>query len=102
MALFPTWVVLSPLSICVAWLISWAIISRIEHAVGGTIEVAGHTRITEGFSLGYIFVPLLALLIGLLQHLLLRHYLSRMGWRIAATALGWLLGITVAYLGYTI
>ena len=100
--LYPGWVVVSTLSIPIAWLISWAIISQIERVVGGTIEVAGRTRITQDLLFGYVFFPLLGLLTGLLQYLLLRRYLPRIGWWIAATALGWLLGISVAYLGYAI
>jgi hypothetical protein len=99
---YPGWVVLSTLSIPIAWLISWVIISQIERVVGGTIEVAGRTRITEDFLFVYVFVPLLVLLTGLLQYLLLRRYLPRMGWWIAATALGWPLGIAVVYVGYAI
>jgi hypothetical protein len=99
---YPGWVVLSTLSIPIAWLISGVIISQIERVVGGTIEVAGRTRITEDFLFEYVFVPILVLLIGLLQYLLLRHYLPRIGWWIAATALGWPLGIAVVYLGYAI
>ena len=100
--LYPGWVVLSTLSIPIAWLISWAIISQIERVVGGTIEVAGRTRITEDLLFGYVFLPLLGLLTGLLQCLPLRRYLPRTGWWIAATALGWSLGFAVAYLGYAI
>jgi hypothetical protein len=99
---YPGWVVLSTLSIPIAWLISGVIISQIERVVGGTIEVAGRTRITEDFLFDYVFFPILVLLTGLLQYLLLRHYLPRIGWWIAATALGWPLGIAVVYLGYAI
>ena len=99
---YPGWVVLSTLSIPIAWFISWVIISQIKRAVGGTMEVAGRTRITEDLMIDYVFFSLLVLLSGLLQYLLLRHYLPRMGWWIAATALGWPLGIAVVYLGYTI
>jgi len=99
---YPGWVVLSTLGIPIAWLISWAVISQIERVVGGTIEVAGRMRITEDFLFGYLFVPLLGLLTGLLQYLLLRRYLPRIGWWIPATALGLPLGIAVVYLGYAI
>jgi hypothetical protein len=99
---YPGWVVLSTLSILIAWLISGVIISQIERVVGGTIEVAGRTRITEDFLFDYVFFPTLVLLTGLLQYLLLRHYLPRIGRWIAATALGCLLGIAVVYLGYAI
>lgn len=99
---YPGWVVLSTLSIPIAWLISGVIISQIERIVGGTIEVAGRTRITEDFLFDYVFFPTLVLLTGLLQYLLLRHYLPRIGRWVAATALGWLLGIAVVYLGYAV
>lgn len=99
---YPGWVVLSTLSIPIAWLISWAIISQIGRVVGGTIEVAGRTRITEDFLLDYVFFTLLVLMTGFLQYLLLRRYLPRAGWWIVATALGWPLGIAVVYLGYAI
>lgn len=97
---YPGWVVASTLSIPLAWLVSWAIISQVERVVGGTIEVAGRTRITEDFLLDYVFFPLIGLLTGLLQYLLLRRYLPRIGWWIAATALGWPLGFAVVYLAY--
>jgi hypothetical protein len=99
---YPEWVVLSTLSILFAWLMSWAIISQVERVVGGTMEVAGRTRITEDFLFNYTFVPLLILLTGLLQYLLLRRYLPRMGWWIVATAVGWPLGIVAVYFGNAI
>lgn len=100
--LYPGWIVLSALGIPIAWLLSGAIILQVERVVGDTIVVAGQTRITEDLLLAYLFFPLLGLLTGLLQYLLLRRYLPRMGWWVAATALGWPLGIAAVYLGYTI
>jgi hypothetical protein len=97
---YPAWVVASALPVPIAWFIGWAIISQVERVAGGTIEVAGRTRITEDFLFGYVFVPLLGLLTGFLQYLLLRRYLPRIGWWIAATALGWPLGIAGVYLVY--
>ncbi|HIE38550.1 MAG TPA: hypothetical protein EYH30_10575 [Anaerolineales bacterium] len=47
--LFAGRVTLSTLSIAIAGLISWGIISQIERIVGGTIEVGGRTRITEDY-----------------------------------------------------
>lgn len=99
---YPGWVVLSSLSIPIAWLISLAIISQIERAIGGRIEVAGRSHITEDFFFSYIFFPMLGLVTGFLQYLLLRHYLPRMGWWIVATVLGLLLGFAVVYLSYAI
>ena len=99
---YPGWVVLSAISIPIAWVIAWALISQVEKAVGGTIQVGGHTRITEDFLLSYIFFPVLGLLTGFLQYLFLRRYLPRMGWWIAATVLGWLLPCVVFRLFYDI
>lgn len=80
---YPAWAVLSILSIPVAWVIAGAIMSQI---------------VKEDFPLLYVFLPVLALLTGFLQYLLLRGYLPRMGWWIAATVLGWLLFAVVHFL----
>jgi hypothetical protein len=87
----PGWVILSVVSVFVAWNIAWAVVSQIVQAVGGTIQVGGQTHITEDFLLFYAFLPVLGLVSGLLQYLLLRSYLPRMEWWVAATVLGWLL-----------
>jgi hypothetical protein len=92
---YPGWVVLSAISIPIAWVIYWALISLIKKVVGGTIQVGGQTRITEDFLLLYILCPALSLVTGLLQYLLLRRYLQRMGWWIATTTLGW----SLAFIG---
>ena len=88
---YPGWVVLSAISIPLAWIIAWVFISQIEKVVGGMIQVGGQTHVTEDFLFLYIFPPVLGLLTGSLQYLLLRRYLPRMEWWIAATILGWLL-----------
>jgi hypothetical protein len=85
--------VLNAISVPVAWVVVWVLISMVERAVGGTIQVAGRTRITEDYLLSYIFYPLIALATGLFQYLWLRRYLPRMGWWLAATALGLLVGL---------
>jgi len=87
--------VLSAISIPIAWVIYWALISQVEKVMGGTIQVGGQTRITEDFLLLYILCPALGLVTGLLQYLLLRRYLPRMGWWIATTTLGW----SLAFIG---
>ena len=88
---YPGWVALSAISIPIAWSITWAIVSRIVQVVGGRIQVAGQSHITEDFIGGYVLLPMLGLLIGVLQYLLLRRYLPRMVWWIPATFLGWAL-----------
>ena len=94
---YPAWVVLSAISIPIAWYIALAIISQVEKTVGGTIQVGGQTHVTEDFLLVYVFLPMLGLITGFLQYLLLRRYLPRMGWWIAATVLGWLLLFVVLW-----
>ena len=92
---YPGWVVLSGITIPIAWTIAWALISQVEKVVGGTIQVGGQTRITEDFLLSYILFPVIGLLTGFLQYLLLRRYLPRMVWWITATGLGWLLPLLI-------
>jgi hypothetical protein len=92
---YPLWVVLSAISIPIAWVIAWALILQIEKAVGGTIQVGGQTRITEDFLFSCVFYPAFGLVAGCLQYLLLRRCLPRMGWWIVATVVGWLLPIAV-------
>jgi hypothetical protein len=99
---YPAWVVLTTMAIPMAWVIAWGLISLIEGVVGGTIQIGGQTRITEDALLAYILYPLLSLLIGLLQYVLLHRYLSRAGWWIAGTMLGWPLGGALIYVTYTI
>jgi hypothetical protein len=97
---YPGWVVLSAISIPVAWVIAWALISQVEKVVGGTIQVGGQTRITEDLLSSYVFFPALGLVVGCLQYLLLRRHLPRMGWWIVATMVGWLLPFAVLRLGF--
>ena len=92
---YPGWVVLSAISIPIAWVIYWVLISLIKKVVGDTIQVGGQPHITEDFLLLYILCPALGLVTGLLQYLLLRRHLPRMGWWIATTTLGW----SLAFIG---
>ena len=85
------WVVASAVSLPLAFLIAFAIIAQVVKALGATIQVGGQTHITEDFLLLYIAVPLIGLLTGLLQFLLLRRYVPHMAWWMTATVLGWLL-----------
>jgi hypothetical protein len=90
---YPAWVASSAISIPIAGAIAWALVSQVEKVVGGTIQVGGHTQITEDYLSSYILLLVLGLLAGFLQYLLLRRHLPRMGWWIAATTLGLLLGL---------
>jgi hypothetical protein len=89
---YPAWVALSVISISIAAVITWALISLVVKVIGGTIQVAGQAHFTEdyiGADIGFLFFGLTT---GYLQYLLLRRHLPRMGWWIAATTSGLLLG----------
>jgi hypothetical protein len=83
--------VLNVIAVIMAWSIAWAIMAQVTNIVGGTIQVGGESHITEDFLLLYVLFPIIGLLTGILQSILLRRYLPHMtGW-IAATFLGWLM-----------
>jgi hypothetical protein len=85
------WFVLNVIAVIIAWYIAWSLISQITNIVGDTIQIGGESRITEDFLLVYVLLPLIGLLTGIFQYILLRRYLPHMVWWIAATLLGWLM-----------
>lgn len=92
------WIILNAAAVILGWYVAWALVSLIENVVGGTIQVGGETRITEDYLLMYILFPVVGLLSGTLQYILLRRYLPRLvGW-IPATLLGWLLPFVIGFL----
>jgi hypothetical protein len=95
---YPAWVALTAISIPVAALIAWLVVSQVENIAGGTIQVGGRPRITEDYLSSYILIPVLGLLAGLLQYLLLRRHLPRTGRWVAATALGLVMGLVAGRL----
>jgi hypothetical protein len=90
---YPAWVALSAISIPIAGGIALALVSIAKKVVGNTIQVGGYTHITEDYLSGDTIWLVFGLLSGFLQYLLLRRYLPRMGWWIAATMSGLLLGL---------
>ena len=90
---YPAWVAVVSISIPITFAIYWVLISLVKESVGSTIQVGGQPHITEDFLLPYILWPALGLVTGFLQYLLLRRHLPRIGWWIAGTTLGWLLGL---------
>ena len=92
------WIVLNLIAVVAAGLISLALIILITQIVGDTIQVGGQSRITEDFLFMYVLFPVIGLVTGFLQYLLLRRYLPRMiGW-IPATLLGWLMPFVTGFL----
>ena len=90
---YPAWVASASISIPIAFAIYWILIFFVKESIGSTIQVRGQPHITEDFLLPYILWPALGLVTGFLQYLLLRRRLPRIGWWIAATTLGLLLGL---------
>ena len=96
------WVVLNIVAVVAAGLISLALVILITQIVGDTIQVGGQSRITEDFLFMYVLFPVIGLLVGLLQYLLLRRYIPRLtGW-IPATFLGWLMPFAAGYFILTV
>lgn len=96
------WVVLNFLAVVMAWYIAGAIITQITKIVGGTIQVGGQSRITEDFLLLYTLFPIIGLLTGILQYILLHRYLPHLTWWIVATFLGWLMPFITGFFILTV
>lgn len=90
---YPSWVILTFISVPIAFFLDLIILRIIESFVGDFIYVNGVRHITEDYLGMYPFVPIVGLLTGILQYGLLRRFLPRMGWWVLTTAGGWLLGV---------
>jgi hypothetical protein len=85
------WVILNSTIIVLAWYITWALMNQLVNLIGGQIEIAGQSRITEDFLFIFLFLPVIGLLAGFAQYILLLPYLPRMRWWVAATFLSWIM-----------
>jgi len=93
-----TWIILTFLSLPIAFFLTFVILKGIIIVIGDIIFVDGVRHITEDFLFIYIFAPVAGLVTGVLQYFLLRWYLPRViGW-IFATAGGWSLGVLLVSL----
>jgi hypothetical protein len=86
----PAWVFFTAICMPITFILYFAVIRFIMIFVGDVIYVNGVRHITEDYLFTYLFPPMVGLLTGRLQYGLLRRYLSRMGWWVAATLAGWL------------
>lgn len=84
------WMGVSLLAFLLTWWGTILILKGITNILGDTILVAGQTRITEDLLAMYVIILLVGFFSGLLQFLLVRLLISRAGWWILATLLGWL------------
>ena len=89
---YTVWIILTFLCVPIGFFLSLFILRIISSFVGDFIYVDGVRHITEDYLGLYVLVPVIGLLTGVLQYGLLRRYLPRMGWWVAATIGGWLLG----------
>lgn len=87
------WVALTSLCVPIAFALSLMILKMITAMIGDFVYVNGVQHITEDYLAMYVFVPMVSLLTGALQYVLLRPYLGHMGWWVLATVAGWHLGI---------
>jgi hypothetical protein len=92
------WIFLNAISVVMAWFVAWAIISLVQNVIGDTIQVGGQTRITEDYLYMYVLFPVIGLLTGTVQFMLLGRYLPRMAGWIAATFLGWLMPFVIGFI----
>jgi hypothetical protein len=90
---YPIWVILTSLCIPITFVIVLSILRIIIGFVGDIIYVDGVRHITEDYLAMYLFIPIASLLIGVVQYMLLRRYLPRMGGWVLATIGGWILGV---------
>ena len=86
----PAWIIFTAICVPIAFILYFAIIRFIMIFVGDIIYVNGVRHITEDYLFTYLFPLIVGLLTGCLQYSLLRRYLPRMGWWVAATVAGWL------------
>ena len=71
------WVALNAIAVIMAWYITFEIMDLVTGEDDSLILI--------------LLFPIIGLLTGILQYILLRRYLPHMGWWIAATFLGWLM-----------
>ena len=99
------WILLTLLCVPIAFFLDLIILRIIILFVGDFIYVDGVRHITEDYLYMYTFIPIVGFLTGALQYGLLRRYLPHMGWWVAMTMGGWLLGVFLdlipGWLGWT-
>src|SRR5512139_1379018 len=87
------WVFLTLLCVPLAFFLDLVLMRIVTSFVGDFVYVDGVRHITEDYLYMYTFIPIVGLLTGALQYGLLRRYLPHMGWWVAMTMGGWLLGV---------
>jgi hypothetical protein len=88
-----SWIVLTAFSVPIAFFFSLIALKIVTNIVGDYVVVNGVRHITEDYLAMYALVPSISILMGVLQYVLLRQYLPRMGWWVLVTVAGWFLGV---------
>jgi hypothetical protein len=86
------WVALNVMAVIMAWYIASAGMSLDTEIVESRIQGDGDSLFL------YLLFPIIGLLTGIFQYILLRRYLPHMGWWIAATFLGWLMPFVIDFI----
>lgn len=86
------WILLTVLCLPIAFVLDLLLMRIITRFVGDYVYVGGVRHITEDYLGMYAFIPFAGLVTGVLQYGLLRRYLPHMGWWVATTLGGWLVG----------
>jgi hypothetical protein len=87
------WIVLTAFSAPIAFFFSLIALKIVTNIVGDYVVVNGVRHITEDYLAMYALVPSISILTGVLQYVLLRQCLPRMGWWVLVTVAGWFLGV---------
>jgi len=90
-----SWIVLSTIAILLAFGGTYVVLALAVKWIGDWIVIDGERRITEDYLFSYVFPTLIWLFSSGLQYALLRRYLTKMGWWILASGVGWLLSVTM-------
>ena len=81
--------------------LGWVALNAIAVIMAGYITLAIMPLVTErgeGTHFLDLLFPIIGLLTGIFQYILLRRYLPHMGWWIAATFLGWLMPFVIGFI----
>ncbi|WP_298010552.1 MULTISPECIES: hypothetical protein [Anaerolinea] len=84
------WLVSGLASILLGWIVSWGLLLLAQAVIGDYIYVNGVRHITEDYLFSWIFFPLIGLLQGAMQALILREVRPRTGMWVLVTPVGWI------------
>jgi len=96
-AFYPVWVTLSTIAIPFALGGTFEVLSLCERWIGDWVVVNGQKHTTQDYFFSFFLPPMIWLFTSVLQYVLLRRYLPKMGWWILATCVGGLFAVALIY-----